>query len=123
MKTKTLDRSARYQVQNQGAVAWRIVGVPKEWEPNISLVTRIDHDDDEACAAGTCECPEIESEEDSGDGEWIEKGDCGLVICVMVGDDHKWVFDVDDLAAIDEDDYCHECGQTGCRGDARDRSV
>lgn len=33
----------------------------------------------------------------------------------MVGDDRTFTFDVDDLSPLDDDDYCSECGQIGCR--------
>lgn len=46
----------------------------------------------------------------------------GRLICVMVGDDRRWAFDPEDVTPIDEDDYCHECGQIGCQHDGRDRS-
>lgn len=33
----------------------------------------------------------------------------------MVGDDRVHLVDPDDLTKIEDDDYCHECGQVGCR--------
>jgi hypothetical protein len=44
-----------------------------------------------------------------------------MVIAVMVGDDRPHLVDVDDLTVINEDDYCHECGQVGCTADGRTR--
>ena len=35
-------------------------------------------------------------------------------VCIMVGDDQEFTFDVDDLTHLDEDGYCPGCGQTGC---------
>jgi hypothetical protein len=43
------------------------------------------------------------------------------VAAIMVGDDREHVVSVDDLTAIGEDDYCHECGQVGCTADGRER--
>lgn len=37
--------------------------------------------------------------------------------CHMVGDDAEYVFDIDELIPLDDDDYCSECGQIGCKGD------
>jgi len=58
------------------------------------------------------------------DYEWtgIEDENRDRVRAVMVGDDYVWMIDVEDLAVLDEDDYCHECGQIGCAHDGRDRS-
>lgn len=41
--------------------------------------------------------------------------DLTRVRAVMVGDDCEHIVDVSDLTEITEDDYCPECGQTGCR--------
>jgi hypothetical protein len=53
------------------------------------------------------------------DGEAVESD--RFVRAVMVGDDQEHIVDVDDLTVIDEDDYCHECGQVGCTADGRTR--
>ena len=37
-----------------------------------------------------------------------------LAVCIMVGDDRRFTFDVDDLTVIDDEDYCSGCGQIGC---------
>lgn len=37
------------------------------------------------------------------------------VVCVMVGDDRKFTFDVEDLTPLEDDEYCPECGQIGCK--------
>lgn len=39
----------------------------------------------------------------------------GKVVMCMVGDDRLTPFDPDDITPLGEDDYCPECGQTGCR--------
>ena len=43
----------------------------------------------------------------------------GLVRYHMVGDDRDFAFDPDDLIELNEDEYCHECGQIGCKADGR----
>lgn len=43
----------------------------------------------------------------------------GMVYMIMVGDDYKHVVDPEDVIKIDDDDYCHECGQIGCTADGR----
>ena len=45
----------------------------------------------------------------------------GKVVAHMVGDDRDFTFDVDEMTALDELDYCAECGQVGCTADGRDR--
>ena len=100
MSTTTLDLDARYAVRGWKGIAFRIWGFPQVWEPNTALVV-----DDETGE---------ESEEDTGEGEWIDGEDHGRVIVVMVGDDRKHEVDTEDLTKIDEDAYCHSCGQIGC---------
>lgn len=41
------------------------------------------------------------------------------VAAVMVGDDQTHIIHVDDLTLLDEDAYCHVCGQVGCFHDGR----
>lgn len=61
--------------------------------------------------------------EPTADTEWdgIEER-TGKVVAHMIGDDRLYVFDVDDLAPLDELAYCAECGQIGCAHDGRDRT-
>lgn len=57
------------------------------------------------------------------DTEWSGMEErTGNVVATMVGDDRHFSIDPDDLTAIDDDDFCHECGQVGCCHDGRDRS-
>lgn len=46
----------------------------------------------------------------------------GDVVCVMVGDDHRYVFEESDLTPIKREEYCGVCGQIGCGHDGLDRS-
>ena len=52
--------------------------------------------------------------------EWKEI-DTDRVVMVMVGDNREFIFDVSDVQAIAEEDYCSECGQIGCTMDGRER--
>ena len=63
---------------------------------------------------------ETEPDEDT---EWsgYEVRTGNLVVC-MIGDDRLFAVDPDDVTAIDEDAYCHECGQVGCCHDGRVRA-
>jgi hypothetical protein len=56
------------------------------------------------------------------DSEWsgIEEPHESLVRAVMVGDDKVHHVDIDDLVLLDDDAYCHECGQVGCTADGRE---
>jgi len=51
------------------------------------------------------------------DYEWtgIEVDDPERVVCTMVGDDEKHTFYVEELTKLEEDEYCPECGQIGCK--------
>lgn len=55
------------------------------------------------------------------DFEWtgIITYDESRVVCVMVGDDREFNFDIEDLIPIADEDYCSECGQIGCTADGR----
>lgn len=54
---------------------------------------------------------QVEADEDT---EWSGMMNrTGKLVCVMVGDDSKYLFEPEDLTAIDEDDYCSGCGQIG----------
>jgi hypothetical protein len=86
-------------VNGYRGIAFRIKGYPLTWQPDTYIYV----DDDGA---------EYECEADSG--EWFEDRNCGQVLAVMVGDDHEHIIDVDDLIPLDDDDYCHGCGQIGC---------
>lgn len=52
----------------------------------------------------------------SGDvyDEEPEPVETGRALVVMVGDDHVYAVDPDDMTPIAEEDYCHACGQIGC---------
>lgn len=55
---------------------------------------------------------ETEPDEDT---EWSGcENRTGNLVCVMVGDDHKWSFDPSDVTPLADHEYCHECGQIGC---------
>lgn len=57
------------------------------------------------------------------DTEWTgQEVRTGRVVCVMVGDDRRFAHDPDDLAALDREAYCGECGQIGCTHDGLDRA-
>jgi hypothetical protein len=51
------------------------------------------------------------------DYEWsgIEYENKDRVECCMVGDDTVHIFDISELTKLEEDEYCPECGQIGCK--------
>jgi hypothetical protein len=51
------------------------------------------------------------------DYEWsgIEYENTDRVWAVMVGDDRVFTFDVEELTELEDDEYCPECGQIGCK--------
>src|SRR5262249_51371969 len=56
------------------------------------------------------------------DTEWdgIEER-TGKVVMTMVGDDRRFVVDLDDITPLEREAYCGECGQVGCTHDGVDR--
>ncbi len=93
-----IDFDARYSVEGSKGIAYYLLG----WE--AGRVPTICYGEDE-------DGEEIEIE-DWSETELVRAGD--NVIAVMVGDDHKWTVDKDDLTLIADEDYCGECGQIGC---------
>lgn len=58
------------------------------------------------------------------DTEWTgQEPRTGDLLLCMVGDDRLFAVDPDDVAALDDDAYCAECGQIGCTHDGRPRQV
>lgn len=105
------DFKARYRVKGFGGVAFRAVEFPKVWEPYLTLVNCRDSHDE--CWPVLDECPGHEC--DMGEGEWVDGWEeLGKVVCIMVGDDRRWTFDIDTLEPLKDSEYCHECGQIGC---------
>lgn len=64
---------------------------------------------------------ETEPDEDT---EWsgIENR-TGNLVCMMVGDDRHFVFEPDEVAPLEREDYCGSCGQIGCTHDGYDREA
>lgn len=57
------------------------------------------------------------------DTEWdgIEER-TGRVVAMMVGDDHRFAFEEEDITPLAREAYCGGCGQVGCCHDGLDRS-
>ena len=95
----TPDYSGVYKEKNRPGFAWRIVGPRKVWVP-VSYWWF--NDDDEM----------VEVFDD--EGEMINDYESGIVLAYMIGDDQLHELDFDDLVKVEDDEYCHECGQIGC---------
>lgn len=93
--TTDLDLSARYTVAGYPGIAFYLKGYVQRFEP----YTYTDDDGEEY-------------PDESGDGEMVD--DTEWVRAVMVGDDQVHLVEIDDLTAIEDDEYCSECGQVGC---------
>ena len=93
---RTIDTNDRFIVAGYGGVAWYVVGLEYE------TVYDYEWNDEFGCE----------------DEIAIERM-TGMVRAIMVGDDRVELIDPDDLVVIDEDDYCHGCGQIGCGHDGR----
>lgn len=101
--TETFDFTKTYTVEGYGGIAFRATHFETERTFEYVYVGFGDTEDDESYV--------YEEEE----------RETGRVVAHMVGDDRDFTFDADELTAIDEDDYCAECGQIGCTADGRDR--
>ncbi len=56
------------------------------------------------------------------DGQfWGEMIRTGEVVCMMVGDDRKFVVGRDEVTPMEREEYCGVCGQMGCGHDGLDR--
>ena len=94
----TINFDGEFSIKGYKGVAFYLMGWEQRWEPDYVWI--LDDDNNE-------------HEVESGEGQWVDDVD-GRVIAVMVGDDHEWKFDTDDLTEINRDDYCSCCGQIGC---------
>jgi len=100
--TLALDFTARYKVAGLSGVAFYLKGYATiDHEVEHHYCTDDDHDE-----SGCFIELETVADEES-------------VVAVMVGDDYEHIVNVSDLTKIDEDDYCHGCGQIGCTADGR----
>ena len=89
---------AHYQIDGWRGIAFYLMGYAQRQEPIMCY--SLDDDGQEI---------EIES------GEFEAVDDVDNVIAVMVGDNRQHTVSVDDIHEIDEEAFCRECGQIGCR--------
>lgn len=94
-----VDPDAYYTVDGHSGVAWWFHGFEQEWVPEQVLY--IDEETEEEYL-----------DDSEWEGEFVE--DRSRVVMCMVGDDHKWYFDVTDIHLLPEDEFCGGCGQIGC---------
>jgi hypothetical protein len=95
-----LDFDATYAVAGYRGVAFRALG----WDTE----------------PGECEGHPADWDDPMGETVYCD-GSCepdpastGMLRMRMVGDDHVFPIDPDDLTALDDDAYCDCCGQIGC---------
>lgn len=100
----SFDFDRTYTVEGYEGIAWRAISHPEiTYECDGHPVEP--EDDPHASIGEVYYC----------DGSCREpEPDFDRVIAIMVGDNRRFEFDVDELHAIEEDAYCHECGQIGC---------
>jgi hypothetical protein len=116
----TLNKKTAYKfVDSYGNVAWNILGYDSEWKQEWVLCCA--NSPDSAYFDGDADAydPDANDCDHSSDMCWfysdpelIENTDC--VVCVMVGDDRKYVFHIDYLTPIDTNSFCPDCGATDC---------
>lgn len=102
MKTTEFDFKATYTVEGYRGIAWYAWRYATVREPLLGYY--LDEDGQECME----EIP----------GEYDEIEDRSLIVATMVGDDRKFEFPIEDFTPIAREDYCSECGQVGCGGDA-----
>lgn len=101
-----LDKSKRYTCPELKGFAVVLKGWELTYEPVSSL-----HFDGEG--------NEYEVQ-DPSEGEWNEDPSTGRVRVVCVGDNRVHLVEYSTLTALEDRDYCHVCGQVGCKHDGRD---
>ena len=122
---QTFDFDARYSVSGYGGIAFYAIGYATEWTEETWTYLGDENDPDAGENDYFDRTGYYYPDENPANylyNEPEEVEDRTRIRAVMVGDDYVWTFDVDDFTAIDEDEYCHECGQIGCTADGRDRS-
>lgn len=98
-----IDFDAYYTVDGYRGIAFYLKGfaTTEEYEGDIII------------------CPDDECDHSMSEMCWA-MGDVSIVIdydnviAVMVGDDRDHVIPVEDLTLLNEDEFCHGCGQVGC---------
>lgn len=110
--TITLDTNARYRVDGQEGIAFRLLGWALAAEdPEPFLVCDLpadildDHEHDDACWALPDEVEVTESD------TWVR--------VVMIGDDRVHEVEYTDLHPLRDEESCSGCGQIGCTADGR----
>ena len=91
-----------YTIRGHAGIAWYVLG----WETE----------------PGACEW----FDEDSQTWEHDEEPELvrtGRIVAIMIGDDHRWTFNPEDIAPLEREDYCGECEQMGCTHDGLDRAT
>lgn len=57
-------------------------------------------------------------DDETGEVNWgwdeVEVVSDSMVECYMIGDNRKFIVDIQDLTKIDINDFCGSCGQIGC---------
>ena len=81
----TFDTEAYYTVEGYSGIAWYTLG------------------------------HHVEEIWDSNWDEVEEVVDESKVVMVMVGDDRKFTFDIEEIHEISEDEFCPGCGAIGCK--------
>jgi hypothetical protein len=94
-----LDLSAYYSVAGYEGISFYLRGYATEWTEEEWIYDGEGDPDDEGSYLYN-EPEEVES--------------TSMVRAVMVGDDRVHLIDVADLTLLDEEDFCHGCGQIGC---------
>lgn len=115
---ETLDMQGRYAVAGYGGIAFYLLGYATEWTPEVWTYLGDEEDQD----AGSDDYYERtgyrfpdENPANYTYDEPEEVEDRTRVRAVMVGDDRVFIVDIEDLSPLEDDDYCPECGQIGCR--------
>lgn len=71
----------------------------------------------EGCPGVACAVLGWETEPDE-ETEWSGyEVRTGRVVACMIGDDHRFTCDPEEITPLGEGDYCPGCGQIGCHGD------
>lgn len=113
--TTSFDFTPAYRAVGYGGVAWRATGYATEWtQEQWEYLGEPDGYDPDTYHQET---GYYYPDEDPANYAYMEPEqveDRTRVVAHMIGDDHDFTFDIDDLEPISDDDYCSGCGQIGC---------
>jgi hypothetical protein len=105
-------------VPRSNGVAWRFWGHPVKREYSEPYWESVVEE---------CDCFDKAECNRKNHGYWVEDPEgyesveADKAVVVMVGDDQRLTYDMEDLTPLPDEAFCGECGQIGCTHDGKER--